>query len=68
MKQQWTIIFLMNYILLCILVFYCLEIKSQNNENSVPKIEIKYQIMAKAYEDSIVLRFGPSCPMLCLRT
>ena len=44
------------------LVFYCLEIKSQNNENSVPKIEIKYQIMAKAYEDSIVLRFAPTSP------
>lgn len=43
-----------------ILCFF--DVFSQNNENTVPKIEIKYQIMAKAYEDSIVLRFAPTSP------
>ncbi len=50
------------FFLCALLVLCCFEILSQNVENEVPKIEVKYQIMAKAYEDSIVLRFAPMSP------
>lgn len=43
-------------------LLYNIAMRSQNTENGVPKIEVKYQIMAKAYEDSIVLRFAPTSP------
>lgn len=35
---------------------------AQEIKNEVPKIELKYHIIAKAYEDSIVLRFAPTTP------
>ena len=56
------------FFLCALLVLCCFEIISQSVENEVPKIEVKYQIMAKAYEDSIVLRFAQCLPMRYLHT
>lgn len=42
------------------LVFICLKVKGQNDE--VPKISLKYGIVAKTFQDSVVLRWAPNSP------
>jgi fibronectin type 3 domain-containing protein len=49
-------------LILLAFVLCSVNIRAQDTSSVVPKIEIKYHIIAKTYPDSIVIRFAPTSP------